>query len=93
MLAVYDRFGRLMHGSEIIAKDVLEYVVFEKHLANLYGKWRIHDKIIPDWLPPREPTLVTYKAKKDNIETTEVKAPVVESADKPVTVEASPVAS
>jgi len=28
MLAIYDRFGRLMHGSEILAKDVLEYVVF-----------------------------------------------------------------
>jgi len=61
VLAVYDRFGRLMHGSEIIAKDVLEYVVFEKHLANEYGTWRIHGKIIPDWLPPREPAPGTYK--------------------------------
>lgn len=60
MLAVYDRFGRLMHGSEIIAKDVLEYVVFEKHLANLYGKWRVHSKIIPDWLPPKQPSELTY---------------------------------
>lgn len=59
-LAVYDRFGRLMHGSEIIAKDVLEYVVFEKHIANQYGIWRVHAKIIPDWLPPREPTATTY---------------------------------
>lgn len=49
-----------MHGSEIIAKDVLEYVVFEKHLANLYGRWRVHGKIIPDWLPPKEPSLATY---------------------------------
>lgn len=59
-LAVYDRFGRLMHGSEIIAKDVLEYVVFEKHLANLYGVWKLHDKIIPDWAPPREPRSITF---------------------------------
>ncbi|XP_063242410.1 large ribosomal subunit protein mL45 [Bacillus rossius redtenbacheri] len=51
VLAVYDRFGRLMQGSELVAKDVLEYVVFEKHLANQYGLWRIHEKIIPDWLP------------------------------------------
>lgn len=50
-----------MHGSEILAKDVLEYVVFEKHVANEYGKWRIHDKIIPDWLPPKEPSPKTYK--------------------------------
>ncbi len=49
-MAVYDRFGRLSHGSEVIAKDVLEYVVFEKHLANEYGIWRVHAKIIPPWL-------------------------------------------
>lgn len=60
-LAIYDRFGRLMHGSEIIAKDVLEYVVFEKHLSNQYGVWRIHAKIIPDWLPPKEPSRATFK--------------------------------
>lgn len=59
-LAVYDRFGRLMHGSEIVAKDVLEYIVFEKHLANLYGLWKLHDKIVPDWTPEREPRSLTY---------------------------------
>lgn len=53
-LAVYDRFGRLMHGSEIVMKDVLEYVVFEKHLSNQYGIWRIHGKIVPPWMPSRE---------------------------------------
>lgn len=61
MLAIYDRFGRLMHGSEIIAKDVLEYVVFEKHLSNQYGLWRIHAKIVPHWLPPKEPTKRTFR--------------------------------
>uniref|UniRef100_A0A0A9YXR4 Large ribosomal subunit protein mL45 n=2 Tax=Lygus hesperus TaxID=30085 RepID=A0A0A9YXR4_LYGHE len=60
ILAVYDRFGRLMHGSETIPKDVLEYVVFEKHMANKYGRWRVHDKIIPDWMPPKEPSLRTF---------------------------------
>ncbi|XP_014278875.1 large ribosomal subunit protein mL45 [Halyomorpha halys] len=59
-LAIYDRFGRLMHGSETVPKDVLEYVVFEKHLANRYGRWRIHDKIIPDWMPPKEPLKRTF---------------------------------
>lgn len=59
-LAIYDRFGRLMYGSEIIAKDVLEYVVFEKHLSNEYGIWRIHDKIVPDWVAPREPSRKTF---------------------------------
>lgn len=64
-----------MHGSEIIAKDVLEYVVFEKHLANEYGTWRIHAKIIPDWLPPREPTAVTYKKLPEPVEVVEDKQP------------------
>lgn len=37
ILAIYDRFGRLMHGSDAIVKDVLEYVVFEKHIASVHG--------------------------------------------------------
>lgn len=60
-LAIYDRFGRLMHGSEIIAKDVLEYVVFEKNISNMYGEWRMHDKIIPPWAEPKQPSLTTYR--------------------------------
>ncbi|CAG9761216.1 unnamed protein product [Ceutorhynchus assimilis] len=60
ILAIYDRFGRLMHGSQILAKDVLEYVVFEKHMSNQYGIWRVHDKIVPDWLPPKEPSRKTH---------------------------------
>ncbi|KAH0554800.1 probable 39S ribosomal protein L45, mitochondrial [Cotesia glomerata] len=59
-LAVYDRFGRLIHGSEIVKKDVLEYVVFEKHIANQYGTWRIHAKIIPPWMPEKEHANRTY---------------------------------
>jgi large subunit ribosomal protein L45 len=38
-----------MYGNELTGKDVLEYVVFEKHLSNMYGTWRIHGKIIPEW--------------------------------------------
>lgn len=73
-LAIYDRFGRLMHGSEIIAKDVLEYVVFEKHLANQYGTWRVHAKIIPDWLPPRDPSATTYLRREKPAPETETSA-------------------
>uniref|UniRef100_A0A2P2HZI2 Large ribosomal subunit protein mL45 n=1 Tax=Hirondellea gigas TaxID=1518452 RepID=A0A2P2HZI2_9CRUS len=62
-LAVYDRFGRLMHGSEVLAKDVLEYVVFEKHISNTYGTWRVHDKIVPDWAPSLLPTMRTFRVK------------------------------
>ncbi|XP_055607688.1 probable 39S ribosomal protein L45, mitochondrial [Uranotaenia lowii] len=61
MLAIYDRFGRLMHGSETLAKDCLEYVVFEKHLSNEYGVWRLHEKIVPDWMPPKSPAFITYR--------------------------------
>lgn len=63
-----------MHGSEIIAKDVLEYVVFEKHLANQYGIWRVHAKIIPDWLPPRDPSATTYLRRDKPIPETEASA-------------------
>lgn len=59
-LAIYDRFGRLMYGSESVAKDVLEYVVFEKHIASQYGEWRIHHKILPDWTPNNELSSRTY---------------------------------
>lgn len=64
-LAIYDRFGRLMHGSETLAKDVLEYVVFEKHISNEYGQWRLHDKIVPEWLPPRQPAPKTFRYIED----------------------------
>uniref|UniRef100_A0A8C8W1Q7 Large ribosomal subunit protein mL45 n=1 Tax=Peromyscus maniculatus bairdii TaxID=230844 RepID=A0A8C8W1Q7_PERMB len=58
-LAIYDRFGRLMYGQEDVPKDVLEYVVFEKHLVNPYGSWRMHAKIVPTWAPPKQPILKT----------------------------------
>ncbi|XP_043194045.1 probable 39S ribosomal protein L45, mitochondrial [Amphibalanus amphitrite] len=61
LLAIYDRFGRLMYGSEVVAKDVLEYVVFEKHLADEYGRWRIHSKVVPDWMPARDPVTRTWR--------------------------------
>jgi len=64
-LAVYDRFGRLIHGNENVAKDVLEYCVFEKHLSNVYGTWRLHTKIIPDWMPRRDTSgRLTYLVQK-----------------------------
>lgn len=75
-LAIYDRFGRLMYGSEIIPKDVLEYVVFEKHLSNEFGKWRMHAKIIPDWVAARPVSYRTF------IE--EPVAPVIEDKEKEV---------
>lgn len=65
ILAIYDRFGRLMHGSETLPKDVLEYVVFEKHIANEYGVWRLHEKIIPDWMPAKQPAPITFRIEEE----------------------------
>ncbi|XP_006638450.1 large ribosomal subunit protein mL45 [Lepisosteus oculatus] len=58
-LAIYDRFGRLMLGSETDPRDVLEYLVFERHLVNPYSRWRMHGKIVPAWAPPKEPIVKT----------------------------------
>ena len=49
----------------MVAKDVLEYVIFEKHLSNVYGLWRLHSKIIPDWAPAREPGLLTFRVQPE----------------------------
>ncbi|KAL2086904.1 hypothetical protein ACEWY4_017963 [Coilia grayii] len=58
-LAIYDRFGRLMLGNEEEPRDVLEYLVIERHLINPYGTWRLHGKIVPAWAPPKEAILKT----------------------------------
>lgn len=69
ILAVYDRFGRLIHGNPNVAKDVLEYVVFEKHLADTYGKWRLHAKILPRYAAnERLGGIVTHVVKDINVE-------------------------
>ncbi|XP_018416095.1 PREDICTED: 39S ribosomal protein L45, mitochondrial [Nanorana parkeri] len=52
-LIIYDRFGRVECGKDK-PRDVLEYVVFERHLVNPYGAWRMHGKIVPAWAPPKE---------------------------------------
>uniref|UniRef100_A0A1I7V4E6 Large ribosomal subunit protein mL45 n=2 Tax=Caenorhabditis tropicalis TaxID=1561998 RepID=A0A1I7V4E6_9PELO len=53
-LAVYDRFGGLILGSEHEEKDVVEYVVFENHIAVIAGEWRLHGKIYPKWIEPKQ---------------------------------------
>ncbi|KAI3353530.1 hypothetical protein L3Q82_020048 [Scortum barcoo] len=58
-LAIYDRFGRLLLGSEEQPKDVLEYLVMERHLVNPYGRWRLHGKIVPSWAPAKDPIIKT----------------------------------
>lgn len=94
MLAIYDRFGRLIQGSEILRKDVLEYIVFEKHMANEYGTWRIHGKIIPSWMTPTDVTESTYilpkeKPKPVPTEPPPAEATLVESTPKDVSKDAT----
>ncbi|CAH8515002.1 unnamed protein product [Schistosoma turkestanicum] len=45
ILSIYNRFGRLLYGNPDTAVDVLEYTVFEKHISDEYGTWRLHGKI------------------------------------------------
>ncbi|MCP9259354.1 putative 39S ribosomal protein L45, mitochondrial [Dirofilaria immitis] len=52
-VALYDRFGRLILGTEHEAKPVMEYVVFENHIASFDGIWRLHDKVYPEWIKPK----------------------------------------
>jgi len=75
VLAVYDRFGRLCHGNPLVAKDVLEYVVFEKHISSLYGNWRIHKKLIPDWLKDESVSLRTLRIDPETEEPPEALPP------------------
>lgn len=72
MLAIYDRFGRLVGGSEAIIKDVLEYVVFENRVSSTNGIWRIHDKIVPDWMKKdqSESMVTVVKSAEELIEET-----------------------
>jgi len=63
ILAVYDRFGRLMHGNADVPRNVLENVVFERHLSDNEGQWRIHAKL-PSVAYEREPLKRTVAAIK-----------------------------
>lgn len=50
-----------MMGSEEEPRDVLEYLVLERHLVNPYSMWRLHGKIVPAWAPVKEPIVkVTF---------------------------------
>ncbi|CAI5446369.1 unnamed protein product [Caenorhabditis angaria] len=73
-LSIYDRFGSLILGSEEEAKDVVEYVVFENHIAVVDGEWRLHGKIYPKWIEPKQGSHLTKVLSSDQIKTLESKA-------------------
>ncbi|KAK0417128.1 hypothetical protein QR680_012843 [Steinernema hermaphroditum] len=64
-LAVFDRFGKLLLGSEAEVRDCVEYVVFENHVSNLDGRWRLHDKVYPRSVREKPPALQTRMLKSD----------------------------
>ena len=38
-----------------VQRDVLEYLVFEKHLVDPLAPWRLHTKLVPDWFRRTSP--------------------------------------
>lgn len=56
VMAVKDKHGRRIKGSDKEVREVIDYVVFERHLSNKYGKWRVCGKLFPR-LPQRPNTL------------------------------------
>lgn len=67
-LAVYDRFGGLLLGSEDEEKDVVEYVVFENHIAVVDGEWRLHGKIYPKWIDAKQGMVGTQMLSAEQVE-------------------------
>ncbi|XP_068749732.1 large ribosomal subunit protein mL45-like isoform X1 [Montipora capricornis] len=47
VFAIKDKHGRHVKGSDKQVKEVVDYVVFERHLTNKYGKWRVCGKLFP----------------------------------------------
>ncbi|TKR77978.1 hypothetical protein L596_018860 [Steinernema carpocapsae] len=64
-LAVFDRFGQLLLGSEAEVRDCVEYVVFENHVSSMDGMWRLHDKVHPRWAKTKHPSVQTRMLKSD----------------------------
>ncbi|XP_062580292.1 large ribosomal subunit protein mL45-like [Saccostrea cucullata] len=60
-LAIYNRFGRLTYGDREQPRYVLEYVVFEKHISDTEGRWRIAGKVTPEWKKKGFSFLHTWK--------------------------------
>ena len=50
-------------------------MLLNKHALYRYGTWRLHAKIVPEWLPAREPGRLTYRVpdEKDEEEVTKEK--------------------
>merc|ERR1712141_284989 len=47
IMAITDLHGRRVKGDMKKPKTVTDYVVFERHLTNPYGQWKVFGKISP----------------------------------------------
>lgn len=64
-MAIKDKHGRHVKGSDKEVREVVDYVVFERHLTNKYGKWRVCGKLFPQ-LPRKQNTMQPQlSARKD----------------------------
>ena len=45
VMAIKDKHGRHITGSDKEVKEVVDYVVFERHLTNKYGVWKVCGKL------------------------------------------------
>ena len=50
-----------MFGNEDLVRDCLEYVVFENHISDTNGVWRVHDKLTPEWSTKAPPIIRTMR--------------------------------
>lgn len=50
MLAVYDKVGRLLRGHPAEPRDVVDYVVLERHIVSPNSSWRVAGKLPPNTL-------------------------------------------
>ena len=56
VMAIKDKHGQHIKGSDKEVREVVDYVVFERHLTNKYGKWRVCGKLFPQ-LPRKQNTM------------------------------------
>ena len=56
VFAIKDKHGRHVSGSDKQVKEVVDFVVFERHLTNKYGKWKVCGKLIAPVVMKRRDT-------------------------------------
>eukprot|EP00794_Sanderia_malayensis_P002992 gene2992-3449_t len=66
ILAITDNHGRKLKGDKKKSKEVIDYVVLERHLVNPYGQWKVIGKLMPQKLvPSKDFTAVKIRKKSE----------------------------